>query len=669
MQLRRLHLLAAPLGLWLTACSATAPPPPAKPSPPVVLISIDTLRSDHLPAYGYTGVDTPAIDGLARDGILFARAFSEVPLTLPSHVSILSGKIPPEHGVRDNLGFTVDPQRAPLLQQRLKARGYATGAAVSTRVLAAKTGIAAGFDFYDEPPATVGGRAALQSAQRAGGETLAAALGWLDSLPAPAPAAGAAPFFLFFHLYEPHSPYRPPEPFRSRYANPYDGEIATADAVVGRLLDALRERGIYDRALIVLLGDHGEGLGDHGEDEHGFLLYREELQVPVIVKLPGGERAGERVTRNVALIDVVPTVLEVVGGKGGAPESAGSGISLLARQAPADRPLYAETMYPLIHFSCSELASVVAGDLHLIEAPRPELYDLARDPAETADVYGAQRRAGATLRAFLGGIDRALAAPQEVDAETVAALGSLGYLGHAALPADRSQLPNPRDRVAELEPVLRGMRLFYEGDYRGAVAVLSKAVAGDDPSPHAWHFLGAAYDALGRKEDALRAYRRGMQLAGSPAYLAETAALRMLELGRPQGALEILGGAISRHPESAILRVLQSRALLQTGKPSEAATAADAAVKLDPKLADAYYQRAVVALGRKDGTAAIDDLVAATRLDARHVQARKALAMLRYAQGDVGEARRLLAEAVAIDPDDRDAKADLAQLQAAAGSE
>ena len=177
MQPRRLHLLAAPLGLWLTACSATAPPPPARPSPPVVLISIDTLRSDHLPAYGYTGVDTPAIDGLARDGILFARAFSEVPLTLPSHVSILSGKIPPEHGVRDNLGFTVDPQRAPLLQQRLKARGYATGAAVSTRVLAAKTGIAAGFDFYDEPPATVGGRAALQSAQRAGGETLAAALG------------------------------------------------------------------------------------------------------------------------------------------------------------------------------------------------------------------------------------------------------------------------------------------------------------------------------------------------------------------------------------------------------------------------------------------------------------------------------------------------------------
>ena len=171
----RLPLLATPLGLLLAGCPAA--PPPLKLPPSVVLISIDTLRSDHLPAYGYSGVDTPSIDGLAREGILFARAFSEVPLTLPSHVSILSGRIPPEHGVRDNLGFAVDARRAPLLQQRLKARGYSTGAAVSTRVLAATTGIAAGFDFYDEPPATVGRKAALQSAQRASDETLAAALG------------------------------------------------------------------------------------------------------------------------------------------------------------------------------------------------------------------------------------------------------------------------------------------------------------------------------------------------------------------------------------------------------------------------------------------------------------------------------------------------------------
>jgi choline-sulfatase len=212
------------------------------------------------------GSDTPAIDGLRRDGVLFERAYTPAPLTLPAHVSILTGLLPPEHGARDNIGYPVQPDLHPMVQQRLSDAGYATGAAVSAWVLRAATGIATGFDHYDDAMAPVGG-VGLQAVQRAGDETLAAILPWLRG-------AEGEPFFLFLHLFEPHSPYAAPEPFGSRYEDPYDGEIAAADAIVGRLLDELRALHVYDDALIILLSDHGEGLGEHGEREHGVFLYR-----------------------------------------------------------------------------------------------------------------------------------------------------------------------------------------------------------------------------------------------------------------------------------------------------------------------------------------------------------------------------------------------------------
>ncbi len=629
---------------------------PESPRPPIVLVSIDTLRSDRLPLYGYRAGATPAIDALAADALTFERAFAEVPMTLPSHTSLLTGLLPPAHGVRDNLGFAVEPGRGALLQQRLRKLGYATFGAVSAAVLASRTGIAAGFDAYDEPgryPA-LGSRALV--AERPGGAAVDAALRFLERV-------GERPFFLFVHLYEPHSPYRPPEPFRSRFADPYDGEIATADALAGRLLDELRRRGLYEKALVVLLSDHGEGLGDHGEDEHGLLLYREALQVPLLVKLPGRERAGERVRRNVGLIDLVPTVLARLGEPA---DPALPGVSLLAREAPAERPLYAETMYPLIHDGWSDLASAIGGDLQLIEGPEPELFDFARDPGERANVLAANRRPLAALRRFLAEIDRTLAPPRAEDRETVATLGALGYLGQTALPADRSKLPNPRDEVRTLAPVLRGMRLVQEGEYAEAVRTLERAVASGLSTPHLWQFLGNAYDGLGEKAKAAEAYRKGMRLAGSSSYLAETAALRLLELGRPQAALDLLGDEQARHPESAVLRVLASRAFLQLGRIDDAERASTEAVRLDGRLADAFYQRAVVAMARRDGGAAIEDLERAAALDARHVEARKALAMLRYAQGDQAAARQRLEEVLAIDPDDADASADLARLRAEA---
>ena len=658
--------LVALLGAFACGTANDLPSSPAAPRPPIVLISIDTLRSDRLPAWsGRTDLATPAIDRLVRDGLLFERAFAEVPLTLPSHASLLTGLLPPAHGVRDNIGFAVDAARTPLLQQRLQTLGYTTGAAVSAEVLAKRSGIAAGFDLYDEPApfaASGSGKPGTpRTAERPGGAAIDAALRFLDG-------AGNRPPFLLLHLYEPHAPYRPAEPFRSRYADPYDGEIATADAFVGRFLAELDRRGLYDGALVVLLSDHGEGLGDHGEDEHGLLLYREAIQVPLVTKLPGGQRAGERVRRNVGLIDVAPTVLALLQ----VPEAGAlPGISLLATGVPvADRAIYSETMYPLIHFGWSDLASIVSGDRHLIEGLRPELFDLAGDPSERTDLASAERRQLSAMRRALAAIDRTLLPPAPADAETIAALSALGYLGTTAPAGAHEALADPRDKIVEIAPVLRGLRLYNEGDYTAAIAVLAPAAERDEGSTLAWQYLGASYDALGRKDEALAAYRQGMTLAGSPSYLAETAALRLLELGRPQAAADLVAQEIARRPTgsgSARLRVLASRSLLQLGRIDEAARRADEAVEIDGRLADAYYQRAVVELARQNGLQALDDLVVATDLDARHLQARKALAMLRHAQGDDAEARRLLSEVLAIDPDDRDARADLDTLEAGAG--
>ncbi|HEY2324415.1 MAG TPA: sulfatase, partial [Thermoanaerobaculia bacterium] len=276
------------------------------PNVPVILISVDTLRADHLPAYGYTGVATPNIDALRRDGTLFRNAYATVPMTLPSHVTMLTGLLPPEHGVRDNVGFRFDSKAHPSIASVLRNAGYATGGFISSYVLRGGTGLADAFDFYED---SIEGRpgARFVDYQRPGNVTATLAEKWVD-------AREDKPFFLFFHIYEPHVPYDPPEPFRSRYAAvPYDGEIAAADAVVGSLIDHLKQRGIYDRAIILFVSDHGEGLGDHGEKQHSILVYRELIHVPLIVKLPHNVRAGAEVREPATLADLFATVTALVG--------------------------------------------------------------------------------------------------------------------------------------------------------------------------------------------------------------------------------------------------------------------------------------------------------------------------------------------------------------------
>ena len=358
---------------------------------PVVLVSIDTLRSDRVGCYGYAKAATPTLDALAREGVLFTDAFSHCPLTLPAHVSLFTGLLPPTHGVRDNLGFTLDPKHRTLAR-RFQEQGYATGGAVSAYVLRGSTGIADGFSLWDDTFETRSGAEAIGDLQRDGAVATEALAHWVE-------AQGGRRFFAFLHLYEPHSPYTPPAK-HGHHADPYDGEVAYADELVGRLLARLRSAGVYDRAVLAVTSDHGEGLMDHGEQEHGFFLYREALQVPLVLRLPGGRKAGTRVTGVAGHVDLAATLLDLAG----LPADGMEGASLrgaIDSGHTAARPVYSETFYPRYHFGWSELLSATEDRYRFIRAPRSELYDRLRDPREQHDLAATRAEAVAAMASWL----------------------------------------------------------------------------------------------------------------------------------------------------------------------------------------------------------------------------------------------------------------------------
>jgi len=368
----------------------------------VLLVSIDTLRADRLPAYGYAKGRTPRLDALARRGIVFEEAYSHCPLTLPAHASLLTGLLPPRHGVRDNVGFTLE-QEHRTLAARFKAAGFRTGGAVSAFVLRRQTGIAEGFEEYDDALESEGAVESLAAVQRDGAVAVDSLARWIEGL------AGAR-FFAFLHLYEPHSPYSPPERFRG--ADPYDGEVAYVDELVGRLIDRLKGR---ERLIVAVTSDHGEGLGDHGEAEHGIFLYREAVRIPLLLRLPRDAGAGTRVASPVAQVDIPATLLDLAG----LSAEGLDGISLRPALAGGDVParrVYSETFYPRYHFGWSELQAVTEGRFRFIRAPRPELFDLLRDRGEKRNVAGDRSGAVAAMSDWLARLTGAsdIAAPGEV---------------------------------------------------------------------------------------------------------------------------------------------------------------------------------------------------------------------------------------------------------------
>ncbi len=535
----RTTLLA--LGLAALGLAACRQP---KRHPPVVFISIDTLRADHLPDWGYASGRTPHLSELARSSIRFDNAYAQVPLTFPSHSSLLTGLLPPVDGVRSNIGYRFEADAQPTIPSSLAAAGYTTGGFVSSYVLRRETGLGAAFEHYDDAMA-VYEQATLGSLQRPGTETVAAALRWLESVPP------ERPYFLFVHLFEPHFPYEPPAAFRD-LPNPYDGEIAAADAALDPLFDALAARGDLDRALVALFSDHGEGLGEHGEKEHGILLYRTTLHVPLILRLPGGRRGGEVVRAPAALVDLFPTVAAIAGLE--AP-SAAAGRSLLGLgDADSARRIYSESLYPRIHLGWSHLRSLIDGHWHAIEGPDPELYDLAADPGELENRRGSARREYADRAAELAKIPLDFEPPAPASAEEIAKLAALGYLGSTSAAAVEGPLPDPKAHMGILDDVQRSFTLTSEGRYEEALDLCYSLLAANPNLIDARNQLAGVLRKLGRFEEALEVYaeteRRFPQFGDS---LAIERAKVELDIGRLDRAEAEARGALVANPLEAHL--------------------------------------------------------------------------------------------------------------------
>jgi arylsulfatase A-like enzyme/tetratricopeptide (TPR) repeat protein len=632
---------------------------------PVVLVSVDTLRADHLPAFGYTGVETPHLDALRADGVLFTSAYSQVPLTLPSHTSLMTGVYPAETGVRDNLGFHRLPS-VPTLAQLLKQNGYATGAAVSSIVLAGESGMKDGFDLYDDSiEATVPGLG-LGAVQRAGADTEKRLEQWI------AAQDRKTPVFAFLHLYEPHTPYEPPEPWKTRYASrPYDGEIATADDVVGRLLSFLKERGLYDRALVVFVSDHGEGLGDHGEDEHGVFLYRATLHVPLIVKLPNRARAGEKVDDTVGLVDVVPTVLATV--LPGLQPPATRGVALtryLSSTRPEPRRIFSETVFPRLHYGWSDLASVVEGSWHYIEAPRAEIYDMSSDPVEMKDLSSSLPPAFRSLRleAQKLRVSR-VEAPKESDPEQAKKLASLGYFGSVAASADAKDLADPKDKALLVRDMKRGFGLLADDHFEEAAAVFREVLKSEPKMVDVWNGLSQAAKKAGHGDEALHALEEAARLSPGGGDLFVPIGSLALELGKLDVAKQ--HAELARKSGGAEVHELLASIALAEKDYDAALKEADEVERIHPerRMPKLLRARALAKKGRLPEALAEVEKVAAASKD------QKPIMTMHQIRGDVlartgkeAEGEREFLEELRLFPENVEAYQDLALLYASQGN-
>lgn len=645
------------------------------PNAPVILISVDTLRSDHLPAYGYKGVETPHLDRFRRDAILFEQAFSHCPLTLPSHVTMLTGILPGRSGVRDNIGFRFDAAAQPSLPGVLKSRGYRTGAAVSSYVLRGGTGLGAAFDFYDDAVEIRPG-SAQGSLQRNGSETVAIARRWIEQ-------NQNEPFLFMLHLFEPHAPYAPPPPFAGRYPLAYDGEIAATDQIVGELLEALRKSGIYDKAIVIVVSDHGEGLMDHGEQEHGIFLYREAIQVPLIVKLPGSRDGGTSKAEPVGLVDLFPTIAKLVGAD--VPTEL-DGSSLLDTPSKP-REIFSETIYPRVHLGWSELRSLVGGGHHYIDAPRAELYDLKSDPKESNNILGERRRVAASMREAIRPLTVPIAAPANIDPEEAEKLAALGYLSGTAQ-ASGGPLPDPKDRIGEIALMREGAQLTQARRFDEAIAKLKSVLAANPRLSDAWSLLAKCYEEAEDYENAVAAYRKTIEVSpttsGDTALSLGSVLLKMnrfdeaeshAELGlrtNPASARILLGRVALAKKEMAraaeLARaagedehyripaaVLLAQALIGQNKPAEALAVAEKAA--GEIAARSYEPVAMLDFARGDALARMNRLGEAVEAFQREIrnfprgrQAYANLTVIYVLEGKINEARRTMEAMVVANP-------------------
>lgn len=522
--------------------------------PSLVLVTLDTTRADRLAAYGARGVGTPVLDRLAAEGVLFEHAVAVAPITLPSHASLFTGLYPPRHGVRNNSIHYLDTSLDTLAEQ-LRGQGWRTAAIVSAAVLDRRFGLDQGFDLYDDDLSQGGPRRSRLNAERPARVSVDSARSWLDGLPED------DPFFLWLHLFDPHAPYEPPAPWSERYRDrPYDGEIAVVDHEIGRLLEHPRIH--PEKTMVMVIADHGESLGEHGEETHAMLVYEGTLRIPWLVRGPGVP-AGRRVADPVSQVDLLPTALDLLGLEAVEGIDGRSLVSSMRAESPgladaSGRALYSETLVPYYTYGWSELRTVRGSGFKYIAAPEAEVYDLVADPAEQENLLGEHTTQVEALVEQLEGFDSAAIESSELarDPEMEARLRSLGYLSAGVADPDRERL-DPKKVIGLHLAMERGQHLFFLRRFDAAESELRRVLAEDRDNLQALATLAKIRVTQNRLEDADRLARRSIEL----------------------------------DPENPELHVVVGQVASGRGDLDTALAAFEAALALDPRWLDAAIHR------------------------------------------------------------------------------
>jgi arylsulfatase A-like enzyme/Tfp pilus assembly protein PilF len=622
-----------------------------QPLPSIILISVDTLRADRLSCYGYRGRPTPHIDAIAKGGTLFSQVSSQAPLTLPSHVSLLTSSYPFSNGITDN-GQQLGPN-AVTLATLLKSRGYRTAAFVGGFVLDRRFGLNQGFDFYDSP-FDLHRRRGIDpgDVKRLGEEVVRAANHWLEE-------NSSQPFFLFLHLYDLHTPYDLPAALRQRFPGPgYEAELAYVDEVLGGFWSALAQQRLLEKALVVFTSDHGESLGDHGESTHGYFIYQSTLRVPLIIHWPSGSKGfAARVDEPASLLDVAPTILQFAGI---ARPSEFQGRSLLGwsteRPPGGAEEVYSESLYARNHFGCSSLQSLRLGRYKYIEAPRPEFYDLAKDPGETQNLYPFKKSLALSLRERLQALRSRFRVTRSAESRTlspeaVAALNSLGYVAvsHAASNPTESR-PDPKDRIADSESYSRALALVASGRLTEANLRLEQLRTKFPEVIDIRLSLGVNQQRLKQHKEATENFRQALKQDPLCVLAHFNLAVSYSELQQLDDAIKELQAVLAIAPYYTRADELLGTLWLQKKDYERARAHFNHLLATAPEDYTAHYNLGVLATLEGKWSEGERHLRSALATDPKSAEAYNSLGSLYLRSGDLDRARQALAEAIRLEP-------------------
>ncbi len=651
----------------------------------VVLISIDTCRADYLSCYGYKQKTTPNIDAIAQEGVLFENTISPIAMTLPAHSSMMTGTIPPYHGIHDNDGYILAKSNVTLAEI-LKEKGFTTGATIGAFVLDSQFGIAQGFDSYydnfDEDINTSG------IAERRGAEVSKYTMQWLEE-------NSKDPFFLFVHYFDPHSRYVPPEPFASAYtSNPYAGEIAYVDSCIGQVIDKLKKLGLYESTLLIITSDHGESLGEHGEQSHGYFVYQSTVKVPLIIKVPGGPE-GKRVIDITGLIDILPTVCSLKGiqlpseVQGKDLSSYIFGKKIFAKK----RSYYTESLFPT-KYNANSLLSLVTQQWKYIQTTRPELYDLVKDPKERKNLVKSQPQTARRLQNDLQQILKQTIRQQDdtnnkiMDEQTLRRLESLGYITGSDVKEDfefDQSKDDPKDVIAfhiyinKISPLVlkkkydeakhlckqlilqrpgaaepyyqMGTVLIHEKNYEQAASYLHKAIEFEQDPIKALNNLGIALAAMGKPAEAIDYYQQALKIEPGIVETCYNLGSTFKNMGKFDEAIDYFQRALKLNPDMVEAHNNLGIVLGKTGKLKQAAEHYQQALKIDSENVAAHYNLGKILESQDNIDEAVSHLRQALKAKPDNATIRLEIGVLLTGQGEYDRAIKHFNESLRIKPD------------------